>query len=553
MDNPLVSIIIPTKNSSATLGACLESVKNQTYQNVKIIVVDNNSTDNTKEIAKRYTDKVFDFWPERSAQRNFGIANSIGDYVMIVDSDMELNENVVDSCVKKIYSDKNIVGIIIPEESFGEGFWAQCRRLEKSFYVGVDWMEAARFFNKDIFQKVGGYNENMVSGEDWDFSQRVEKFGKIDRINDFIYHNEGKLALSKILKKKFYYAEKFLEYKENSLNREKISKQTGIITRYKLFLSQPKKLLKNPIFGLGMLFMKTCEFGLGGVRYLIKKHKKKGELRHFINKTIAKILPTKQRLQLIYLLVFKRWPRMSNPRTFSEKILNYKLNYKPIFSLCTDKILVKKYVGDKIGNEFIIPTLYSGKTLPVTRDWAIPFVIKANHGSGWNLFIRKPTDLDWGKIETEISKWLQCKYGVTLGELHYDDIDPQILIEPFVSSNEFLPIDYKVYVFHGKPAYVQVVLDRDTIRQQVFFDTQWNKMDFTLDGFSIYNKEFKKPLLFDLMLDKSAILGKDFDFIRVDFYEVNGRLYFGEMTFTPFGGMEKFYPNRMDLELGTLW
>ena len=186
---------------------------------------------------------------------------------------MELSEGVIINCVNKIVSDNNIVSIIIPEESFGEGFWAKCKKLEKSFYVGVDWMEAARFFSKDAFQKTGGYNEGMISGEDWDLSQRVEKIGRVDRVNDFIFHNEGKLVLSKILKKKFYYAGKFLEYKESNLNTEKIAKQTGIIVRYKLFFSQPKKLFKNPLVGLGMLFMKTCEFGFGGVKYFFSSIK----------------------------------------------------------------------------------------------------------------------------------------------------------------------------------------------------------------------------------------------------------------------------------------
>lgn len=268
-----VSVIIPTKNSARTLEACLKSIKNQAYQNIELIVVDNNSTDNTKEIAEKYADKVFNRGPERSAQRNFGVENSNGEYVVIIDSDMELNEKVIESCVGKIKSSENIAGIIIPEESIGEGFWAKCKRLERSFYVGVEWMEAARFFKKDIYQKVGGYNEDMISGEDWDLSQRIEALGKIDRVGDFIYHNEGRISLIRTIKKKFYYAGKFSKYTKNNLNKGKISKQTGIISRYKLFLSQPKKLFKNPIIGLGMLFMKTCEFGFGGAGYVIGRFK----------------------------------------------------------------------------------------------------------------------------------------------------------------------------------------------------------------------------------------------------------------------------------------
>ncbi|MFA5993693.1 MAG: glycosyltransferase [Parcubacteria group bacterium] len=278
MPNPLVSVIVPTKNSEKFLEKCLASVKAQSYGNLEIIVVDNNSTDRTKEIAQEFSKKftqlnvkLFNRGPERSAQRNFGVENAEGELVAIIDSDMELSEKVIASCVARVQSSTDVVGIIIPEESVGEGFWAECKKLERSFYVGVDWMEAARFFKKVVYEKVGGYNEEMVSGEDWDLSQRINALGKMDRISDFIRHNEGTISLWKTIQKKFYYAGKFSTYKDTNSNREKIAKQTGIINRYRLFFSQPKKLFKDPIIGLGMLFMKTCEFGFGGVGYLIVK------------------------------------------------------------------------------------------------------------------------------------------------------------------------------------------------------------------------------------------------------------------------------------------
>jgi len=277
MNNPLVSIIIPTRDCSENLKRSLEKISKQIYQNIEIIIIDGNSIDNTKEIARQYTDKVFNFEKQgdhRSAQRNFGARKAHGEYVLIIDSDMELSENVVFNCVKKIESDKNIAGIIIPEESFGEGFWAQCKKLERSFYVGVDWMEAARFFEKNAFLKAGGFDESMVSGEDWDLSQKIRRLGKIDRINELILHNEGKISLLKTIKKKYYYGSKFNEYLKNNEQENNIKNQTGIIKRYKLFLSQPKKFFKNPILGIGMLFMKTCEFVFGGAGYLIKKLKK---------------------------------------------------------------------------------------------------------------------------------------------------------------------------------------------------------------------------------------------------------------------------------------
>lgn len=273
-NNVKVSVIIPTRNSAEFLGDCLKSIKEQTYKNIELIVVDNNSIDRTKEIAKKFTDKVFNFGPERSAQRNFGVSRSSGDYVLIIDSDMLLAEKVITNCVEKIQAAKKIKGLIIPEESFGEGFWAQCKKLERSFYLDVDWIEAARFFEKKAFLASGGFDEKMVSGEDWDLSQRIEKFGKIKRINDFIYHNEGKISLFKTIKKKFFYAGKFADYANKNKDKEKFKKQTGILTRYKLFFSKPRKLFKKPILGAGMLFMKTCEFGFGGLGYIRGKFKK---------------------------------------------------------------------------------------------------------------------------------------------------------------------------------------------------------------------------------------------------------------------------------------
>ena len=271
---PKVSVIVPTYNSSQFLGACLDSIKNQSYKNIELIVVDNNSTDNTKEIAKKYTDKVFNKGPERCTQRNFGVDQASGEYVAIIDSDMKLSENVTAECVEQMQKE-GVAGVVIPEESFGEGFWAQCKKLERSFYVGVSWMEAARFFKKSDFIKLGGYDEAMVSGEDWDFSQRIEKLGKLARINSFIFHNEGKISLFKTVKKKFYYAQKFAKYTaKKDEHQDKINNQTSIIARYKMFFSEPKKLFKNPIIGAGMLFMKTMEFGFGGVGLLVGKIKK---------------------------------------------------------------------------------------------------------------------------------------------------------------------------------------------------------------------------------------------------------------------------------------
>jgi glycosyltransferase involved in cell wall biosynthesis len=275
-NKPLVSVIVPTRNSERTIGNCLKSIVNQSYPNIEIIVVDNNSSDDTKEIAKKYTNFVFNRGPERSAQRNFGASKSKGEYFLFIDSDMELSNSVVGECVeltegKTTNEIKVLGGVIIPEKSFGENFWAKCKELERSFYLGIDWIEAPRFFSSKIFREFRGYDETQTGTEDFDLPQRIKaKYGVncILRIKSLILHDEGSLKLGYTLRKKFYYAKTAQKYTQIKANEVYFSKQSSIFQRYRLFFSNPKRLFKNPVLGVGMLFMKTLEFGAGGLGYV---------------------------------------------------------------------------------------------------------------------------------------------------------------------------------------------------------------------------------------------------------------------------------------------
>jgi glycosyltransferase involved in cell wall biosynthesis len=271
MNNPMVSIIVPTYNSDSYLEPCLKSICEQSYKQIELIVVDNNSLDKTKEVANKYTSHVYNFGPERSAQRNYGVKQSQGEYFLIIDSDMVLSENVIKSCIETILENHSLKALIIPEESFGEGFWTQCKKLERSFYSGLDWQEGARFFERSIYENLGGYDEEQTGSEDYDLPNRLEYvYGKnsIARIKDIIYHNERRLSLVNLCRKKFYYAATLHTYIRKVENRDRLLKQTSFIRRYWLFLSQPTKLFKNPFLGIGMLFMKTCEMVSGVAGYI---------------------------------------------------------------------------------------------------------------------------------------------------------------------------------------------------------------------------------------------------------------------------------------------
>lgn len=271
----LVSIIITTKNEERNIENCLISITLQTYSPIQIIVVDNNSTDKTKELAKNYTKYVFNKGPERSVQRNHGAQKANGEYVLFIDSDMILSPKVVEQCVKKINA--GFKGVIIPEESFGVGFWAQTKGLERQLLLGVNWLEAPRFLRKKTFDEFNGYDAANTGTEDFDLPQRIKaKYGEsaIGRITAFIRHNEGNLSLLKTMKKKFYYASNLGSYTIKSENKVYFKKQSSLIQRYLLFFSKPKVLFSNPILGFGMLFMKTSEFVAGGLGYFFRKRSK---------------------------------------------------------------------------------------------------------------------------------------------------------------------------------------------------------------------------------------------------------------------------------------
>ena len=199
ISKPLVSTIISTKNEGFNLTRLITSIKSQTYPNIEIVVVDNHSSDKTVNIARKFGARVYIRGPERSAQRNYGVIKSQGKYVLILDADMELTPNVIAQCVK--LGESGLGGMIIPEKSVGEGFWAAVKSEERSWYLGDDSIEAERFFNKAILLAAGGYDESITGPEDWDLPLRTRKLAPHGRIKSFIIHHEGRQYFWKMVKK----------------------------------------------------------------------------------------------------------------------------------------------------------------------------------------------------------------------------------------------------------------------------------------------------------------------------------------------------------------
>ena len=257
-NDPMVSVIITTKNEEKNIENCLRSIKDQTFKNIELIVVDNSSEDKTVEIAKKYTVKVYSKGPERSSQRNFGAKVASGEYLLYLDADMILSPNVIEKCMEKCERE-GIDALYIPECIVGEGFWIKVRDFERSFYTGTV-VDAVRFIRKDLFEKVEGFDESLVGPEDWDFDRRIRKIGRTGIINTALYHNEGRFNMKRYLKKKKYYADGIKNYVGKwGPNDSETMKQIGAWYRLMgVFVEKGKwkKLIRHPLFVIAMYYLR---------------------------------------------------------------------------------------------------------------------------------------------------------------------------------------------------------------------------------------------------------------------------------------------------------
>lgn len=271
----LVSIVITTKNEDYVIRDLLKSIDKQTYKKIEVILVDNNSVDNTIKIASKFKGvKIYNWGPERSSQRNYGAKKSFGKYLLFLDADMRLSPTVVASCVKVIDSKKNIGSVIIPEQSIAYRFWEKVKSFERSFYNerGDPVTDASRFFKKSVFKKAGGYDDTITGPEDWDLPETIRELGYIDgRISEKIYHRERAISLMTIFLKKFYYG-LYADLYLKKHNIPIISPKTIYFLR-PLFYRSWRRLLSHPILALGMVVMLVTQTLGGGLGYLIGRFK----------------------------------------------------------------------------------------------------------------------------------------------------------------------------------------------------------------------------------------------------------------------------------------
>lgn len=266
MINPLVSVIIPSCNSAATIEQCLQSLKKQTYKHIEIIVVDRDSTDGTKDIARRYTSLVYNARPERSAQVNFGVRKSKGKYLYRVDSDFIVQPEVVTQCVNLCESHR-FDGIAVHNTSAdGLGFWSEVRKLERDTYIDDAIIVAVRFFSKKSWEKIGGFDETLYGPEDYDFHNRFVAVGfQWGRINAKEFHLGEPKTLIDIWYKHYWYGKQMLFYFKKHPSISLLQFNPIRISYFRHFTI----ILRHPLLALGLIIMTVTKFIAGGLGLFI--------------------------------------------------------------------------------------------------------------------------------------------------------------------------------------------------------------------------------------------------------------------------------------------
>ena len=275
---------------------------------------------------------------------------------------------------------------------------------------------------------------------------------------------------------------------------------------------------------------------------------------YILNFKVCRIIPDKLFLKIKYKLRIGKKLDLENPKTFNEKLQWLKLyDRNPTYTNLVDKYEVRKYVAKTIGEEYLIPLIGVWDKFDDIDFNKLPdqFVLKPNHTSGDVFICKDKSKIDIFKLKKIINKWLKREYYWLHREWPYKNIKPKIICEKYMVDESGVQLkDYKFFCFNGEPKAMYVATDRGIDTRFDFFDMEFNHLPL-IQHYKNSNKEIKKPIGFNEMIRLARILSKGFPHVRVDFYDINGKVYFGELTFYHLGGLEKFEPEKYDEIFGS--
>lgn len=270
-----------------------------------------------------------------------------------------------------------------------------------------------------------------------------------------------------------------------------------------------------------------------------------------------KFVPDEPMIKFQYWMKLHRLLNLKNPKRYSEKIQWYKLYYRnEKMPICVDKYRVREYVNSK-GLSGILVSLYG--VYDEAEDILIEnlpkkFVLKTSNGSGTNILCRDKTKMSRNDVVEKVNSFLKQSSASAGREWAYAKGSPKIIIEELLedsTSSDGSISDYKFLCFNGKPEYVVLDVDRFTKHKRNIYDINWNNL-YVSSGCSCIEegRKIEKPANYDRMVEIARVLCEDFPAVRVDLYNVNGRVYFGELTFFPWSGYVQFNPDSFDFAMG---
>lgn len=249
---------------------------------------------------------------------------------------------------------------------------------------------------------------------------------------------------------------------------------------------------------------------------------------------------------------------LDDPKTIEDKITWIKIfDCTDLKTKCADKIELHNYCINKLGVDLCVPIIKIYRDVNEINLDELPdsFVLKCNHGSGWNIVVKNKSNLNLSDAKSKLKRWLSLDYSNIGNELQYHNILPKCYVEKYIGNGIDDIKDYKFLCFNGEPKYCQIISDRNDkkLKRLNYYDMNFNFCNISQKHFH-NNPSMKdtKPQNYDKMIKYAKILSNDFNFVRVDFYEVNGQIYLGELTFTPANGNFYHTDYDIDIELGSL-
>lgn len=275
------------------------------------------------------------------------------------------------------------------------------------------------------------------------------------------------------------------------------------------------------------------------------------------NRGLANWISDKFMVKILYRDVFGRKLNLDSPKTFNEKMQWLKLyNRKDIYTSYVDKLAVKDIVAKKIGKEYIIPTLkvYDSINEISLSDLPNQFVLKCTHDSGTVVICSNKKELNFKESKDKLKKRMSENYFYRLREWSYKNVKPRIIAEEFINDDKEGQLkDYKFFCFNGRVKFLKIDFDRFSNHRANYYDLNMKLLPFgEVDFMPDRNHIEKKPQNFEKMLELAEVLSEGLPFIRVDFYNVDGKIYFGELTFFPASGLGKFTDEKWDVEIGNM-